>query len=215
MPSIGDTTRPGFVYDSNTDTWVPIGVGPHAHAPAAIGAIASSLVTTKGDLIVATGSGTVVRRGVGGDGTVLTANSAQADGVEWSGAWTSYTTTTSGITVGNGTLQARYAQIGKTVFVEILFTLGSTSAVTGTPQFSIPVTAKVSSYTFNGTVSLGDYGTATFVGLAGNPTGSGVYIAAFNTAGNWGVEAASISATVPFTWTTNDYIAVKMTYEAV
>jgi hypothetical protein len=172
-------------------------------------------VTTKGDLIVATGSGTVVRRGVGGDGTVLTANSAQADGVEWSGAWTSYTTTTSGITVGNGTLQARYAQIGKTVFVEILFTLGSTSAVTGTPQFSIPVTAKVSSYTFNGTVSLGDYGTATFVGLAGNPTGSGVYIAAFNTAGNWGVEAASISATVPFTWTTNDYIAVKMTYEAV
>jgi hypothetical protein len=83
MASIGDTTRPGFVYDSNTDTWVPIGVGPHSHTPAAIGAIASSLVTTKGDLIVGTGSGTVVRQGVGSDGQVLTANSAQADGVEW------------------------------------------------------------------------------------------------------------------------------------
>jgi hypothetical protein len=46
-------------------------------------AINKSLVTTKGDLIVATGSGTVVRQAVGTDGQVLTANSGQADGVEW------------------------------------------------------------------------------------------------------------------------------------
>jgi hypothetical protein len=84
MPSIGDTTRPAFAYDSATDTWIPVGVGPHAHTPAAIGAIASSLVTTKGDLIVATGSGTVVRQGVGSNGQVLTADSTQADGVIWS-----------------------------------------------------------------------------------------------------------------------------------
>lgn len=46
-------------------------------------AIAKSTITTKGDLIVGTGSGTFVRQGVGANGTVLTANSAQADGVEW------------------------------------------------------------------------------------------------------------------------------------
>jgi hypothetical protein len=40
-------------------------------------------LTTKGDIIVATGSGTFVRQGVGTNGQVLTANSAQADGVEW------------------------------------------------------------------------------------------------------------------------------------
>lgn len=40
-------------------------------------------MTTKGDIIVATGSGTFVRQGVGTNGQVLTANSAQADGVEW------------------------------------------------------------------------------------------------------------------------------------
>jgi hypothetical protein len=83
MPTIGETTRPGFVYDSATDTWIPVGIGPHSHTPAAIGAISSSLVTTKGDLIVATGSGTVVRQGVGADGSMLVADSSQADGVNY------------------------------------------------------------------------------------------------------------------------------------
>jgi hypothetical protein len=45
--------------------------------------IPKSTVTAKGDLLVATGSGTVVRQGVGTDGQFLSANSAQADGVEW------------------------------------------------------------------------------------------------------------------------------------
>jgi hypothetical protein len=83
MATIGETSRPGFVYDSATDTWIPVGVGPHAHTPAAIGAIASSVVTTKGDLIAATGSGTVVRQGVGVDGSVLVADSSQADGLNY------------------------------------------------------------------------------------------------------------------------------------
>ena len=47
------------------------------------GAIPKSIATTKGDIVVATGSGTFVRQGVGTNGQVLTANSAQADGVEW------------------------------------------------------------------------------------------------------------------------------------
>jgi hypothetical protein len=45
--------------------------------------IPKSIVTAKGNLIVATASGTVVAQAVGTDGQVLTANSAQADGVEW------------------------------------------------------------------------------------------------------------------------------------
>jgi hypothetical protein len=47
------------------------------------GAIAKSTITTKGDLIVGTGSGTFVRQGVGTNGQVLTADSAEADGVKW------------------------------------------------------------------------------------------------------------------------------------
>ena len=46
-------------------------------------AIPKSTVTTKGDLIVATASGTVTRVGVGTNDFVLTADSAQASGVKW------------------------------------------------------------------------------------------------------------------------------------
>lgn len=49
----------------------------------AAAAIPKSIATTKGDIIAATGSGTFVRQGVGTNGQVLTANSAQADGLEW------------------------------------------------------------------------------------------------------------------------------------
>jgi hypothetical protein len=60
--------------------------------------IAKSTVTTKGDILVATGSGTIVRQGVGTDGQVLVADSAQADGVNWAtpsaGGMTLLSTTT-------------------------------------------------------------------------------------------------------------------------
>jgi hypothetical protein len=45
--------------------------------------IPKSTVTAKGDILVATGSGTIVRQGVGTDGQFLQAASAQADGVQW------------------------------------------------------------------------------------------------------------------------------------
>jgi len=46
--------------------------------------IPKSTVTTKGDILVATGASTVVRQGIGTDGQVLTADSAEADGLKWS-----------------------------------------------------------------------------------------------------------------------------------
>ena len=46
-------------------------------------AIPKSTVTTKGDLIVATGSATVTRVGIGNNTYVLTADSTQTAGVKW------------------------------------------------------------------------------------------------------------------------------------
>lgn len=83
MASIGDTTRPAFAYDQATDTWVPVGIGPHSHTASGVGAVATSSFAAKGDLLVGTGAGTLATQTVGANGTVLTANSAQADGVEW------------------------------------------------------------------------------------------------------------------------------------
>lgn len=31
MATLGTTTRPAYVYDVETDTWIPVGVGPHTH----------------------------------------------------------------------------------------------------------------------------------------------------------------------------------------
>ena len=72
MATIGETSRPGFVYDSATDTWIPVGIGPHAHTPAAIGAISNSLTTTTGDLIYAASANTPARLGIGSTSQVLT-----------------------------------------------------------------------------------------------------------------------------------------------
>lgn len=49
----------------------------------AAAAVQKATLTTKGDIFVATGAGTVVRQGVGTDNQTLIADSAQADGVRW------------------------------------------------------------------------------------------------------------------------------------
>jgi hypothetical protein len=48
--------------------------------------VAKSLATTKGDVFVATGSGTLARVGVGTDGQVFTADSTKSAGVAWATA---------------------------------------------------------------------------------------------------------------------------------
>lgn len=53
--------------------------------------VPKSTVTTKGDLIAATANATVARVGVGANGTVLTADSAQTAGVKWASAGVTWT----------------------------------------------------------------------------------------------------------------------------
>jgi len=47
------------------------------------GRVAKSTATTKGDLLVATAASTIARQGVGSDGQILTADSAQTNGIKW------------------------------------------------------------------------------------------------------------------------------------
>ena len=163
MASIGDTTRPAFAYDQATDTWIPVGVGPHSHTPAAIGAISSSLVTAKGDLIVGTSSGVVVAQPVGTNGQVLTADSTQADGLKWAtssswaGTYTAYTpvvnqgTTTFGINDG-----AAYTENGKFVHVIVYFNVSSgTGEANRAIEITLPVAA-AANYTSAGAARLND-----------------------------------------------------------
>jgi hypothetical protein len=179
--------------------------------------IPDSIVTTKGDIIVATGSGTVVRQGVGADNSFLVADSAQADGVKWATAteqypWTSFTPTLNNWTLGNGTVVGKYQQIGKTINLFFKFTFGSTSSLSSFPNFALPINA-ANTLGQNVTINLQDAGTADNAGNVYLATNT-VYPGAFNTAGTY-ISVVPISATVPFTWTTNDTITVQFTYEAV
>ena len=78
MPSLGNTPRPAYVYDTETDTWVPIGVGAHTHAY-----IPNTLVDAKGDILTATANDVPARLGIGANGTVLASDSTTSTGLAW------------------------------------------------------------------------------------------------------------------------------------
>ena len=144
------------------------------------------------------------------DNTVLPASTLNTIGA----AWETYTPTWTNLTVGNGTQDFKYSRVNKVVAVTGKLTFGSTTSVTGNPiRMSLPVNNARSGYVHMGTVGFDDYAVAQFFGsaLAGSTTE--VYLYALNVAGTYPSYVAS-SATVPFTWTTNDFITVYLTYEA-
>jgi hypothetical protein len=79
MTTIGTTSRPAYVYDADTDTWVPIGVGPHTHDEY----IDKTIIDAKGSIVVGTGLDTAGILAVGTDGQYLVADSEAATGIAW------------------------------------------------------------------------------------------------------------------------------------
>jgi len=134
---------------------------------------------------------------------------ALGSGTGYMGAWTGYTPTLTGITLGSGTSAFTYIQQGKKVSVRGRFTFGSGSGVTGAVSISLPVTAVSSNFVASLTARAGgtDYmmlpiSTTTTIGV--NALGaSGSY-----------TSRATVSSSVPGTWTTNDFITFSATYEA-
>lgn len=213
MATIGDTTRPAFAYDSATDTWIPVGVGPHAHTPAAIGAISNELVDAKGDLIAATAADTPARLAVGADNNFLQAASGQATGLQWGGTYTAYTPTFTNLTLGNGTVTARYLRIGKMCHVEIQIIFGTTTTIGAPVSLTLPFNiANISAFAVVGNTSFQDSGVSNSLGGAVLTNANTVLFVTYNTTGTYITEAA-ITPTVPFTWTNNDRITFSNVYE--
>jgi hypothetical protein len=127
------------------------------------------------------------------------------DGSAWlplisPGAWTSYTPTIDNLTLGNGTISARYALVGKTIFVSISLTLGSTSVFGIEPRFGWP--SGISASTGNN----GPLGVGTTNSISGTRYAFWVFVTAsvmapraLNSAGTY-LTTNAITSTVPFTW---------------
>lgn len=141
------------------------------------------------------------------------------DGSAWLNVDTKFTTFTptwTNLTVGNGTQVGQYVQIGKFVYVEGQITLGSTSSVSTNPTLTYPITIASGSGSRPDPIPFftyyGDTGTAAYYGIS-QAGGTGLILYGMNVAGTY-PTLVSVTATAPFTWTTNDVISYSFTYEA-
>ena len=172
-----------------------------------------------------TGAFTVTIKKVGGTGVVITqgvTSFLMYDGSDivfvLGGPWVSWTPTWTNLTIGNGTAVAKFAKIGTLVFCRISLVFGSTTSISGSVSFSLPVTGA----TYAGTAGLTWLGgvraldasvPAIFEGVIVNASTTTAAISFIDTSGTYAMRVLA-SSTVPFTWTTSDEIAGEFTYEA-
>lgn len=130
------------------------------------------------------------------------------------GAYTTHTPTWTNLTIGNGTNDFKYTQVGKFVHLHGKLTFGSTTSVSGHIEMSVPVNAVATTVEPKPGIALQDSGTATYYGfgLFVNAV-SRLTLYAYNVAGTY-LQATALSATAPHTWANTDVIYIDLVYEA-
>lgn len=133
-------------------------------------------------------------------------------GTSWT--WQDWTPSYTNITVGDGTVVAKYAQIGKTVHFFWSIVVGSTSAVTNGHTISLPVTAASRYGTSNAYSPIGLAYTNDITGNAHagwvRANSTTVMQPTWGTAGSGSQQ----TATFPINEATGDTYVVTGTYEA-
>jgi hypothetical protein len=148
-----------------------------------------------------------------GNFTAATLTAAELNAI---GTWTTWTPTWTNLSVGNGTVTARYAQINKVVHLRLSLTFGSTTSVSGNVTFTLPVTA-------SSTATIATHGVAQFNDASVPTAVAGVVRVASTTTAQFVVmDGASawltfftLTASRPFaSWATDDVMMATLTYEA-
>jgi hypothetical protein len=128
-------------------------------------------------------------------------------------AWETWAPTlSSGWANGNGTWEARYCQIGKTVHIKATFTVGSTTTKGTGMIFSLPVNAAATTQygAYNVVASVAGSG---FLLIALITSATEITVQAINAAGTYATRTG-ITATIPATWATGNVFHLEGTYEA-
>lgn len=132
------------------------------------------------------------------------------------GEWKDWTPTWVSLTVGNGTVFAKYTQVGKTVKAKLKLTFGTTTSISANyPTFSLPVTAITQSTGFAGICHLIylDTGVNWYYGTRLVNSGATNVALVVSTANATYVTEGAYSATAPVTWGNTDTINAYLEYE--
>jgi hypothetical protein len=129
--------------------------------------------------------------------------------------WTTYTPTLTNITIGNGSANGGYLQIGKTIFARFIFIAGSTTTyAAGALGVSLPVAANalyIGGASNNYAVGSGiAQPGATKVSVTPFVTSTGI----INYLLDSSTTAAIITNTVPAAFGTGSFISHTITYQA-
>jgi hypothetical protein len=132
-------------------------------------------------------------------------------------AWPSWTPTLANLTKGNGTVLAKWADLGGLVFYRFKFTLGSTSAIAANPGFTLPV-APHADYVGNdrlGDCIITDLGSFSVPGEVWLSSGSTTYFVIYLVSGTY-ASYAGVDGTVPIAVpAAGDFLFARGWYEAV
>jgi hypothetical protein len=145
-------------------------------------------------------------------GTLWPAGQSIGAGTIASEVWTDWTPTWTNLTVGSGTVIAKYSKIGRLVNFRLRFTYGAGSAIGTAPVYTLPIPA-ASDYIVEwpiGKVVMVDNGIKAYNGDAQINSLTQGLLRYDDGLGSW----VTVTATVPFTWASGDYFFISGTYEA-
>lgn len=144
----------------------------------------------------------------------VAATASDLDG-DFGGFWGAWTPTLTNLTLGNGSVVARFTRIGNAIHWRFKFVLGSTSAVGTNPEFTLPAVPHAD-YVSGAVAGLGialDAGTA-FYDVRVRHAVPAEGRVRFERIGGSGSASVTITSSAPMTWTTSDMLTAEGTYEA-
>lgn len=148
---------------------------------------------------------------------ILGTNDAYFNGLVGSGtAWSSWSPSYTNITVGSGSVSAKYQQFGKTVFYRITIVFGAGMSIASGALISLPVTSVAIPGTADRQVigygTYQDTGTANYYAVVRWNTTTTMKLMSLDGANSTGYN--TVSNTIPFTWVSTDEIHLHGMYEA-
>lgn len=199
-------TITGGTYDNGTITVDSIGGHTSANIVTVAGLqINNGILNTNNSVVTASIA----------DTAVTPAKLQSGTGSGWS--WSSWSPTLTNVTIGNGTLEAKYIQSGKTVFGRISVLFGTTTTISGAFTFSLPVTSVAygggGGQPYLGGCRILDAGINAFQASVFWSTTTTANVQVMVASGTY-VTFADLSSTVPMTWGNADGFALDFIYEA-